>query len=100
MITVWEKRPGRWKVSGDSKVYPSKEAATKAAADHFEIVTTQEAVVENDWLDDYEEQLMAEEEIDPLEALRQARIERDGSIEEGSDHEPDHEEQGFSEGTD
>ena len=99
MITVWEKRPGRWKVSGDSKVYPSKEAATKAAADHFEIVTTQEAVVENDWLDDYEEQLIAEEEVDPLEALRQARI-NNGSITEGSDNDGDHEEQELSEGSD
>ena len=98
MITVWEKRPGRWKVSGDSKVYPSKEAATKAAADHFEIVTTQE-VVETDWLDDYEEQLIAEEEVDPLEALRQARI-NNGRIEEGSDHYGDHEEQELSEGSD
>ena len=98
MITVWEKRPGRWKVSGDSKVYPSKEAATKAAADHFEIVTTQE-VVETDWLDDYEEQLIAEEEVDPLEALRQARI-NNGSITEGSDNDGDHEEQELSEGSD
>ena len=99
MITVYEKRPGRWKVTGSAKIYPSKEAAIKAAADHFEIVTTQEAVVKNnDWLDDYEEELIAEE-IDPLEALKQARI-NNGNIEEGSDHEPDHEQQEFSEGTD
>lgn len=98
MKTVWEKRPGRWKVSGETKVFPTKEAALEWAATLFEVVeTTPEP--ESDWLDEYEEELMAEEEVDPLEALKQARI-NNGSIEEGSDHEPDHEEQQFSEGSD
>jgi len=96
MKTVWEKRPGRWKVSGESKVFPTKEKALEWAATFFEVVET---APESDWLDKYEEELMAEEEADPLEALKQARI-NNGNIEEGSDHEPDHEQQEFSEGTD
>lgn len=98
MKTVWEKRPGRWKVSGETKVFPTKEAALEWAATLFEVVeVTPEP--ESDWLDEYEEELMAEEEVDPLEALKQARI-NNGSIEEGSDHYGDHEEQELSEGSD
>lgn len=96
MKTVWEKRPGRWKVSGESKVFPTKEAALEWAATLFEVV---EATPETDWLDQYEEELIAEEEVDPLEALRQARI-NNGSITEGSDNDGDHEEQELSEGSD
>jgi hypothetical protein len=102
MKTVWEKRPGRWKVSGETKVFPTKEAAIEWAATLFEVVEEAPDPApepETDWLDQYEEELIAEEEVDPLEALKQARI-NNGSIEEGSDHEPDHEEQGFSEGSD
>ena len=99
MKTVYEKR-GWWKVSGESKKYKTKEEALAVATDHFEVVEN------NDWLDDFEEGLIAEEELiteepaDPLEALRQARIKRDGDIEEGSDYDPDHEEQELSEGSD
>lgn len=104
MKTVWEKRPGRWKVSGETKVFPTKEAALEWAATLFEVVEAApepapEPAPETDWLDEYEEELMAEEEVDPLEALKQARI-NNGSIEEGSDHYGDHEEQELSEGSD
>ena len=94
MKTVYEKR-GWWKVSGESKKFKTKEEALAVAADHFEVVET------NDWLDDFEEEPVAEEEqVDPLEALRQARMNRDGNIQEGSDNDGDNEEQELSEGSD
>lgn len=92
MKTVWEKRPGRWKVSGESKVFPTKEEAIEWAATLFEVVEPAPEPApepETDWL---EEELIAEEEVDPLEALKQARI-NNGSIEEGSYNDGDHEEQ-------
>jgi len=94
MKEIWEKKPGRWKVSGESKVFPTKEAALEWAATLFEVVEA-----EPDSLDQYEEELIAEEEIDPLEALKQARIDN-GSIEKGSNHYGDYEEQELSEGSD
>lgn len=85
MITVYEKRPGRWKISGDSKIFPTKEAAVQAATDLFEVeeLPAEEAV---------EEEIVEEivEEIDPLEALKEARFKRDGSIPEGFDYQGDY----------
>lgn len=76
-----------WKIEGSAKKYAT-EAEARAAAG-IEVVV-EEIIYE------------VEEAIDPLEALRKARIERDGNIEEGSDNgsynEDDFEE--FSEGTD
>jgi len=89
MKEIWEKGPGRWKVSGESKVFSTKEAALEWAATLFEVV---KIVTET------EEELTAEEEIDPLEALKQVRI-NNGSIEEGSDYYGDHEDEPLSEGS-
>lgn len=87
MKQVYEKR-GWWKVSGEAKKYRTKEEALAAASDHFEVVVEPE---KTDWLDDFEEELIAEE-ADPLEALKQARSNRDGDIQEGSDNDGDYEE--------
>ena len=93
---VYEKRPGRWKISGSSKVYPTKELAIKAAADRFEVVKIEDGFIA-------EEESLTETvkvDFDPLEALRQARSKKDGNIEEGSHNDGDHEEQKLSEGSD
>ena len=97
---VYEKRPGRWKVTGSSKTFPTMEAALEAAAERFEVVKIagHEEEPAKDHLDQYEEELIAEEQ-DPLEALRQARI-NNGNIEEGSHNDGDHEEQELSESSD
>lgn len=94
MKEIWQKKPGRWKVSGEAKIFPTKEAALEWAANLFEVVETTP-----DTLDQYEEELMAEEEIDPLEALKQARV-NNGNIKEGSDYDSDYEEQQLSESSD
>lgn len=70
---IYEKRPGCWKIEGSAKIYPSKEAAEAVVG-----VICPPAVEEI-----VEEPVFV---IDPLEALRKARMERDGNIEEGSDN--------------
>ena len=80
MKEIWEKRPGRWKVSGETKVFPTKEAALEWASSLFEVIAEPEEVIEP------EEVTEPEDEVDPLDALRQARMERNGSIEEGLDY--------------
>lgn len=84
MKEIWEKRPGRWKVSGETKVFPTKEAALEWASSLFEVVEIAEPEVE--------EAEVEEPEADPLDALRQARMERNGSIEEGLDYDGDYSE--------
>jgi hypothetical protein len=92
MISVWEKRPGRWKVSKDPKVYPTRDAAIAAAADKFEIVTVKETLPEEPAV----EPVVA----DPLDALKEARIKRDADIQERFDYHEDSGEPGFSESSD
>lgn len=76
MMAVYEKR-GWWKVSGESKKYKTKEEALAAASDHFVVVEAEP---------EPEPAPEPEVKLDPFEALRQARIKRDGDIEEGSDN--------------
>lgn len=72
---IYEKRPGRWKISGSSKVYPTKEAAMAALPQtHYE---AKEAFYNS----------FEEEEVD-------------GSIEEEPDNEQDPEGWELFEGSD
>ena len=91
MKEIWEKKPGRWKVSGETKVFPTKEEALAWASTLFEVVATPEpSDYETKAEDEAEDE--AEDQVDPLEALKQARINRDGSIEEGLDYDGDYSE--------
>lgn len=85
-MIVWEKRPGQWKIAGNSKIFHSKEEALKVAG-----------IVEEEPLETIEEPMV--EEIDPLEALKLARS-TNGSIEEGPHNDGNYEEQGLSESPD
>lgn len=86
MKTIWEKRPGRWKVSGESKVFPTKEAALEWASSLFEVVEAEpEPIVEENIIEP------VEVDFDPLEALKQARI-NNGNIEEGFNYDGDYSE--------
>lgn len=89
MINVWEKRPGRWKVSGIYKIFPTKEAAVDAAASLFEI---EEIPAEEKIIEETVEEVEPVEEADPLEALKEARFKRDGNIQEGFDYHGDYSE--------
>lgn len=73
MKVIWEKRPGRWKVSGDPKVYPTEQAAKDAAG----IVEPEvEVEIEPEEFETFEDALEAHGEdepyVNPLELLRKA----------------------------
>lgn len=74
MPTVFEKRPGRWKVSGDATVYPTKEAAEAALGivEPQVYETFEDALEDHGDLEPYEFGVDLEEEVSPLELLFRA----------------------------